>query len=97
MFSLRYGSSRFFHSGFPGGCPEGTGCPHRADFAMTGHIEVLFIFTHIASADLHPLQINRFVPEIGVGDFPLFAAGMGKPAIAQIDADMGDASAMFVA
>ena len=62
---------------------------------MAGHIEALLILAHIASADLHPFEVDRLIFEIGIGDFTIFAAGVGEPAVAQIDTDMGDASAVF--
>ena len=63
---------------------------------MASHIELLFTFAHISSADFHPFEIDRFFIKIGISDFAIFAAGMGKPAIAQIDADMGDTPAASV-
>ena len=73
-----------------------TGGFHRGDFAGTCHVELLFAFAHVSSADFHPLEIDRFFIEAGIGHFAIFAAGMSKPAFSKVDTDMGDAFAAFV-
>ncbi len=63
---------------------------------MTRHVEAFFVFTHVASAYLHSLEIDRLIGKIGIGDFAILAAGLGEPAISEVDTDMIDTLAVWI-
>lgn len=93
---LRNSFSGYFHPGLPWSSAPTAGCFHWFDPAVAREVELLFIFTHVPPANFHSFQVNRFIFEVGISDFTLFAAGMGKPSVTQVYPNVSDALASSV-